>query len=280
MAFAIPKPCEAYTASMNLSIFQVDAFSSELFAGNPAAIVPLEAWLPDSLLQAIAAENNLSETAFFVAAEEGLHLRWFTPRVEVALCGHATLATAHVLFSHLGYAGDQIHFNSHSGELIARRYGDRITLDFPATRAVAAECDARVVAAVGGQPDSAFVVGERDLMLVYTSQREVELLKPDFSALVAATPRCIIATAPGNEVDFVSRFFGPAVGVDEDPVTGSAHCSLTPYWSRRFGRDVMQARQLSARGGELRCELQGARVLLSGQCQTYLEGRITLPGAR
>ncbi len=261
---------------MELPIYQVDAFASKVFAGNPAAVMPLPHWLDDATLQAIAMENNLSETAFLVACDQGYELRWFTPAVEVRLCGHATLAAAHVLFEHLRHSGDQLQFQTLSGELRVSRSGRQLTLDFPATALVSAEVDLAVCKALGAIASEAAVPTENPhaIVYVYEFEQDVAGLRPDFAALRAASELCIIATAPGDECDFVSRYFGPQVGIDEDPVTGSAHCALVPYWSRRLKQERLQARQISARGGELACELAGGRVFMTGTAVTFMQGKV------
>ena len=261
---------------MELPIFQVDAFTDRVFRGNPAAVMPLSQWLEDATLQAIAMENNLSETAFLVAADAGYELRWFTPTVEVELCGHATLAAAHVLFEHLAYTNDAIAFQTRSGELRVHRAGVGLTLDCPASELTVTEVETAVCDALGGMASEALAVGENghSLLCVYEFEEDVAGLSPDFPALCAATGRCVIATAPGNDCDFVSRFFAPQFGIDEDPVTGSAHCSLVPYWAGRLHASELQARQISARGGQLACELRGGRVLMTGSAVTYMRGTV------
>ena len=261
---------------MELKIFQVDAFASAVFGGNPAAVVPLETWLDEALLQAIAMENNLSETAFFVADEDGFRLRWFTPEAEVDLCGHATLGAAHVLFEHLDYAGDEIRFHSNSGELRVARQDNRLCLDFPAVASRACQTPADLVEGLGMTPQQ--VLAGTDYLAVFDSPEIVAALKPDFARLASLDLRGVIATAAGKDCDFVSRCFYPALAVNEDPVTGSAHCQLTPYWASRLGRTDLTAHQLSRRGGQLLCQLKDQRVLLHGHAATYLEGTITLPG--
>ena len=257
-------------------MYQVDAFTSELFGGNPAAVCILDRWLEDETMQHIANENNLSETAFAVREQERYVIRWFTPEVEVELCGHATLATAHVLFNHLGYPSPVVEFHSpHSGRLTVERSGDRLVLDFPADTLEEVEIPGVVVSALHKNPVKA-LMGKSDLMLIFASQSEVENMKPDFSLLAELGGRGVIVTAMGGEVDFVSRFFAPQTGINEDPVTGSAHTTLTPYWSRVLGRKKLTARQLSARGGELVCESLGDRVKISGQAVTYLVGEINI----
>jgi len=264
---------------VQLPIYQVDAFTAVLFGGNPAAVMPLDEWLDDTVMQAIAAENNLSETAFLVAEGEAYGLRWFTPEVEIALCGHATLASAHVLFEHLGHPAASIVFETRSGELRVARGANGLTLDFPAYSLESTPLEAAVVAAMGGAvPAAAWQTTDGSkLMLVYANETQVAALRPDYAALQRATPRNVIATAPGDACDFVSRFFAPGAGIDEDPVTGSAHCALVPYWSGQFGRERLQARQISARGGELSCELRAGRVLMTGRAVTFMRGEVSLP---
>lgn len=269
---------------MRLPLFQIDAFARRPFEGNPAAVVPLESWLDDAILQAIALENNLSETAFLVsqgeAEEHRFHLRWFTPALEVALCGHATLASASWYLDRHPEA-DEVAFDTLSGRLTVRRSGHLFAMDFPSLppgEALAPEPDQ--VEAMGSPPQQVFRVrevhGSAYQLWVFASADEIAALAPTFSALRAN----VIATAPGSpqsEYDFVSRFFAPQSGVDEDPVTGSAHCTLAPYWARRLGRNELSARQISARGGDLSCHLRGDRVVLTGSCVCFLEGEIHLP---
>jgi len=261
---------------MTLPIYQADAFASEVFAGNPAAVMPLPRWLDDATLQAIAMENNLSETAFLVACDTGYELRWFTPSVEVDLCGHATLAAAHILFEQLGEGGDTVRFQTRSGELRVRRDGSSLTLDFPAATLVPAEVDLAVCSALGATASEAVMPRDNPhaIVYVYEFEQDVAGLTPDFPALLKASEHGIIATAPGDECDFVSRFFAPQVGIDEDPVTGSAHCSLVPYWAGRLHLDTLQARQISARGGELACELRAGRVFMTGRAVTFMRGEV------
>lgn len=258
---------------MEIPIYQVDAFADEVFIGNPAAICPLDEWLPEATMQAIAAENNLSETAFCVANGDGYHIRWFTPEIEVALCGHATLASAYVIFHELGFSGDQIRFSSLSGELLVSRNGELLQLDFPGQPPESCDVPDGLLEALGGRAEEIYYSAE-DYIVVYARQADIEALTPDFHTLRQIPCRGVVVTAKGNEVDFVSRFFAPAVGVDEDPVTGSAHCKLTPYWAERLGKTRLQARQLSCRGGALECELSGDRVLISGLAVKYLQGLI------
>ena len=259
---------------MRLPIYQVDAFSARIFAGNPAAVMPLETWLPDATLQAIAAENNLSETAFFVREGTGWRLRWFTPRSEVDLCGHATLATAHVMRAKLGLWSGRIAFETRSGTLIVSEAGDKLVLDFPAQPASPVEAPAGLAAALGVTPRE--VLQNIDLVCVLDTAQQVRALAPDIAVLARIDVRGVIVTAAGDDCDFVSRFFAPRAGIDEDPVTGSAHCKLIPYWSRRLGKTQLFARQVSARGGELWCEHRGKRVTMAGQAVLFLEGVVTV----
>ena len=261
---------------MKRIIYQVDAFTREVFKGNPAAVCILDRWLDATRMQQIANENNLSETAFAVPVGECYEIRWFTPEVEVELCGHATLATAHVLFEHLDYPGDWICFESlHSGRLVVKREGDLLTLDFPVDILEEMVVPALIVTALQTPPLKAFR-GKTDFMFVYASAKEIEDMDPDFGLLGQMGGRGIIVTAPGDDVDFVSRFFAPQTGINEDPVTGSAHTSLTPYWSKILGKERLTARQLSARGGELICEQKGKRVEISGHAVTYMKGKIRI----
>lgn len=254
-------------------MYQVDAFTSQLFRGNPAAICPLEKWLPDETLQSIAAENNLAETAYYVRNGSGYHLRWFTPGVEVDLCGHATLATAYVILAIRGESkASRLSFQSKSGELIVEREGDLYALDFPSRAPGEVAVDPGLVDALGAKPKS--ILGARDYLCVYETQEEVLALKPNMDKLAATDRFAVIVTAPGKDCDFVSRFFAPAKGVPEDPVTGSAHCTLIPYWSKRLGKTTLHARQVSKRGGELFCEDRGERVTIAGKAVKFLEGFI------
>ncbi len=263
---------------MELPVYQVDAFASEVFRGNPAAIMPLDTWLADEMLQAIAMENNLSETAFYVACDQGYELRWFTPTVEVDLCGHATLAAAHVLFNHLGETADVIRFQTLSGELRVLRSGLGITLDFPVAELVSTPVLEGVSAALGAMASQAVMAASNAHAAVYVfeSQAQVAALEPNFPALNDASEHAIIATAPGETCDFVSRFFGPQVGLDEDPVTGSAHCSLVPYWAEQLGTNTLIAKQISSRGGDLACTLSDGRVFMTGTAVTFMIGTIIL----
>jgi PhzF family phenazine biosynthesis protein len=260
---------------MELAMYQIDAFTDRLFHGNPAAVVLLESELPDATLQAIGAENNLSETAFVLPRGEHYDLRWFTPVLEVDLCGHATLASAFVLFGGAESEAVSVRFETRSGRVSVQRSGDLLTLDFPARRAEPAECTAPLIEALGACPVE--VHGSRDLMAVFETEDQVARLAPDFARVAELDAYAVIATAPGRDVDFVSRFFAPKVGIDEDPVTGSAHCTLVPYWSHRLGKKRLHALQISRRGGELFCEERGERVAISGRAVEYLRGRISLP---
>lgn len=256
-----------------LSIYQVDAFTDRLFAGNPAAVVPLEDWLADGTLQAIAAENNLSETAFFVPQGDDYALRWFTPRIEVPLCGHATLATARVILDRLQPTRDTVGFHTQRGPLTVARSGDWLVMDFPADPPAEEPVPEDLARALGADPEAVFQSGWKQ-MAVYPTEQQVRSLSPDFRALESVGHGNAIVTAPGDTCDFVSRFFAPNAGIDEDPVTGSAHTVLVPYWAHRLGKRELVARQVSARGGRLRCVHRGERVELAGQAVLYLEGRI------
>ena len=258
-----------------LQIFQADAFASGLFKGNPAAVVPLNEWLSDQMMQQIADENNLSETAFFIPEGDHFHIRWFTPKAEVKLCGHATLATAHVLFNELNFQGKQIEFNSKSGILTVKKIEDKLQLDFPADFAIEVGPVSAFSEAFGAQPLTT-LKGRTDYLLLFDSEETIQKMKPNIGLLLSTDARGIIVTAKGNEVDFVSRFFAPAVGVNEDPVTGSAHTTLIPFWADHLNKSEMTALQLSERGGQLWCSLSGERVLIAGKAVTYLRGEIEI----
>ncbi len=260
---------------MKLTIYKADAFAEKAFEGNPAAVVPLQEWLPNSLMQQIAMENNLSETAFFVPTESGFHIRWFTPKAEVKLCGHATLATAHVLFNHLGFTGNEISFDSLSGVLKVTRENGLIILDFPALTATKTEIPVAVAKAFHFAPKACFK-GRDDYMLIFENEQDILSLQPDFQQLVNAQTRGVICTSKSEKYDFVSRFFAPAVGVNEDPVTGSAHTMLIPFWAEKLDKTEMMAKQVSARGGILHCKLAGDRVKIGGKAVTFLTGEITV----
>lgn len=259
---------------MTLPIYQVDAFSNKIFGGNPAAVVPLKDWLHADQMQAIAAENNVSETAFFVPIGDKFEIRWFTPTLEIDLCGHATLASAHILWAELGYKQNTIHFATlKAGSLEVSKKENIYTLDFPSRPAHKAEIPDGVLEAMGGVTPTE-VYRARDFMFVYESETIVNALTPDFSKL-KAFDFGVIATAKGDVSDFVSRFFIPSAGVDEDPVTGSTHCNLIPFWAERLQKNRLHAYQISKRKGELFCELKGDRVLMSGNAVTYLKGEIS-----
>ena len=260
---------------MKLKIYQVDAFTSTLFRGNPAAVVPLERWLNDELLLSIALENNLSETAYLVPNGGGYHIRWFTPYVEVDLCGHATLASSHVIFTELGFGDEVIEFQSRSGPLRVEQEEDGYVMDFPVETQTSCEIPERIVNGLGLEPKE--IYKGTDYVAVVNSQDVVEQLAPDFRELARLDSRGLIVTAPGDDCDFVSRGFFPQTGIDEDPVTGSAHCQMAPYWAERLGKTRLVGRQLSARGGEVICNLDGKRVKLQGSAVTYLEGTIQIP---
>lgn len=259
---------------MKLPIFQIDAFAEARFQGNPAAVCPLEEWLPDDILQSIAEENNLAETAFYVANDGLYELRWFTPAKEVDLCGHATLAAAHVILESTSPAGARVTFESRSGPLHVFRENDLLTLDFPAQAGIACAVPAGMVEALGASPNACYRA--MDYMAVFENEEEIAALTPDFRLLSALDLRGVIVTAPGGTSDFVSRFFAPNYGIDEDPVTGSAHCTLAPYWAERLGKRVLSARQLSKRTGELRCRVDGNRVFISGGSVTFMSGTIEI----
>jgi predicted PhzF superfamily epimerase YddE/YHI9 len=261
---------------MRIPIYQVDAFTDRVFGGNPAAVCPLESWLPDETLQAIAAENNLSETAFVVAREDGAYdLRWFTPLLEVDLCGHATLASALVVFEHLRVGTEAVTFWTKSGALDVIRRGALLEMDFPSQPGEACDPPAGLVNAMGGSV-AEVLRSVHYYLVAYGAESEVRSLTPDEAGLRSLDLLGVIATAPGDDVDFVSRFFAPKAGIYEDPVTGSAHCVSVPYWADRLGRTDLRARQISTRVGELSCTHRGARVAIAGNAVMYLEGEITL----
>jgi len=264
---------------MRIPLYQIDAFTSHPFGGNPAAVCPLERWLEDGRLQAIAAENNLSETAFFVPEGDGFRLRWFTPVKEVELCGHATLAAAHLILTRLEPRREGVDFRTEkAGVLRVTRAGDKLAMDFPARPAVPKPSLGDVAAALGARPLET-LAAPRDGFAVFRSEAEVKALEPDFAKVAKLECMGLIATAPGapgSGVDFVSRFFAPSAGINEDPVTGSAHSTLVPYWAKRLGKKTLFARQVSKRGGELWCEDRGERVEMAGHCAPFMEGTITL----
>jgi PhzF family phenazine biosynthesis protein len=261
---------------MNIPIYQVDAFTRRAFRGNPAAVCPLDSWLPDELLQQIAAENNLSETAYFVRERQSYRLRWFTPATEVDLCGHATLASAFVIFEQIGRLEALIRFETRSGALFVTREDGLLVMDFPSRPAAPHAPHPNLVKALGRIPVAVLSV-PRDYLAVYATEDDVRALDPDMQLLSALDKVAVIVTAPGSDCDFVSRFFAPVHGVPEDPVTGSAHCTLAPYWAAVLGKNVLFARQVSRRGGEIRCRLRGDRVELSGQAVLVLTGTLHVP---
>jgi PhzF family phenazine biosynthesis protein len=259
---------------MKIPYYQVDAFTSKVFCGNPAGVCLLETWLDDRTLQNIAAENNLSETAFIVEKEKDWELRWFTPKTEVDLCGHATLASGYIVFSVLKRGGSMIRFSTRSGILTVQEKADLLVMDFPSRKGVPVSAPAALGKGIGC--DFAEVYKSRDYLVILEDEEEVKNLRPDFAELATVDCTGIIVSARGREVDFVSRFFAPRVGIPEDPVTGSAHCTLIPYWSSRLGKNELVANQVSPRGGELFCSDMGDRVSIAGRVVTYLEGYIYL----
>ena len=260
---------------MQLDIYQIDAFASQIFSGNPAAVVPLYEWLSDGLMQRIASENGLSETAFFVRKGEYFELRWFTPEAEIDLCGHATLAAAHVLFEFLNYTDECVVFETKSGRLFVDRDAEGLlSMDFPSWAPKPFKVTERVSEALGVRPDELYIT--RDILAVFSDEATVRALEPDMAQVVKLDGLALIATAPGEEYDFVSRVFAPSVGIPEDPVTGSAHCSLVPYWASRLGKKRLRAFQASKRGGELFCEDMDDRVKIAGHAVCYMVGAIIL----
>lgn len=261
-------------ATLKLKQYQVDAFTDKVFGGNPAAVVPLSSWLDDSLLQSIAEENNLSETAFFAVAGNNFQLRWFTPVGEVDLCGHATLAAAQVIFEFLGYANPVITFETRSGALFVEKNGRSLVMDFPARPPTPCEILETVTKALGQRPIE--VLAADDYLAVFDSEATVRTITPNQSLLCQLDLRGVCITAQGTDVDFVSRFFAPKLGVPEDPVTGSAHCELAPYWAKKLGKNILTAKQVSRRGGNITCEVRLDRVILSGTAVTFMVGEITV----
>lgn len=261
---------------MKIPMYQVDAFTDTLFGGNPAAVCLLDNWTEEQIMQAIAAENNLAETAFIVPDGDDFEIRWFTPETEVDLCGHATLASAHVLFNHLNYSGDQIHFKSlHSGSLFVTKKGNELQLDFPQDETKPISIPQLLTDAFGTKPLEA-LEGKTDYLLIFESQKQIENFSPDLELISKVGKRGVIVSAKGENVDFVSRFFAPQSGINEDPVTGSAHTTLVPYWADKLKKTKLSAKQLSKRGGDLNCELNNDRVLIAGKAITYLIGEITI----
>ena len=258
-----------------MKIYQVDAFTDKLFAGNPAAVVPLDEWISDELMQQLAAENNLAETVFFVKQGEQYYIRWFTPEVEVPLCGHATVASAHVLSKHLGVSSSEIIFDSKSGLLPVSINGNNYTLNFPSDHVLVSSSNFVLEAALGVLPVEVHQGIHGYLLVVLESEEQVAALRPDFRKMQELEADALIVTAKSSRYDFVSRFFAPKKGVDEDPVTGSAHTRLIPYWAKKLGKNKLTAKQVSKRGGEVTCEYLGDRVLIGGKAVTYLVGDFT-----
>lgn len=259
---------------MKLPIYQIDAFAKNAFEGNPAAVCPLDEWLPDAIMQSIAEENNLSETAFFVKTDNNYRIRWFTPKSEIDLCGHATLAAAYVLFYHLNFPEDEIEFDSNSGELRVKKQEDMLMMDFPNQEPIPCEIPKAIEEAFSIQPVEC-LKGE-DYLVVFETEADILSATPDLAKLSSLDLRGVIITAQSSQYDFVSRFFAPKLGINEDPVTGSAHTQLVPYWSRVLGSNTHKAKQLSKRGGELACELSENRVFISGYATLYLSGTIEI----
>lgn len=260
---------------MRIRQFQIDAFTDRVFGGNPAAVCPLDAWIDAELMQAIAAENNLSETVFCVREGDGYGIRWFTPKLEIGLAGHPTLAAAWVILNEIDTNAAEVRFRSKAGDkLTVVREADRLIMDFPAVPGTKADMLEVVAEALGSMPES--VLKARDAMAVFATEADVRALQPDMPKVAEIDVFGVIATAPGADCDFVSRFFAPQAGVPEDPVTGSAHCTLTPYWAERLGKSHLIARQISERGGEIQCEHRGDRVRLGGKAVPFMEGYITL----
>ncbi len=259
---------------MELDLYQIDTFTDRPFEGNPAAVIPLKTWLPDNTMQSIAEENNLSETAFFVPTSKGFHIRWFTPETEIDLCGHATLAAAYVLFNILDYNKDRIEFESKSGTLTVLQKDDWLVMDFPAQQPIPCDVPDEIVKAFVKTPIEC--LRSEDYIVVFETENDILSIKPDIDYLKKLDLRGVIITARSRQYDFVSRFFAPKYGIDEDPVTGSSHTQLIPYWARKLDKTRMKAKQMSNRGGELVCELSNDRVLISGKAVKFLEGKIEL----
>jgi len=259
---------------MRIPYFQIDAFTDRVFSGNPAGVCLLEEWLPDDVLKRIAGENNLSETAFFVPLNQGYHIRWFTPASEVDLCGHATLASAYVLFTYLNFTMTTVSFQSRSGLLTVSKQGDLLSMDFPSQPPAPCQAPGELIEALGKKPSK--VLRSQDYFVLFPREEDIRTLDPDMSLLKKVDLRGVTVTAKGNHVDFVSRFFAPKYGVNEDPVTGSAHCALVPYWAKKLGKKELLAHQVSKRGGELFCKEQGDRVIISGRAVAYMEGVISI----
>ena len=256
-----------------MTLYQVDAFTNKLFGGNPAAVVPLDKWIDDKKMQDLAMENNLADTAFFVPENDEFSIRWFTPMLEINLCGHATLASAFVLYNFLGYKKPEIVFNSKSGRLVVKRKGNIFLMDFPSWKPERIYDYPDSLQSALGVNEIVGVHKYRDLLVELNTEDDVKKAQPDFTALKKMGEKIII-TAPGRDVDFVSRFFAPIAGIDEDPVTGSAHSQLIPFWSEKLGKKIMKAKQLSKRGGDIYCEQNGERVVMGGECIYYMKGEI------
>ncbi len=259
---------------MEISLYQIDAFASKLFEGNPAAVCPLNEWLPDEVMQSIAKENNLSETAFFVSKGDGFHIRWFTPKNEVDLCGHATMASAYALFNILGYEKDKIEFESKSGILAVTRDNDWLVMDFPAQPSVPCEIPKEIIEAFDTMPIECLKA--EDYIVVFDREIDIESASPDLGQLIKLDLRGVIITAQSGRYDFITRFFAPKYGIPEDPVTGSAYTQLAPYWASTLGSKRFRVKQVSSRGGELACEMLDDRVLIYGKAVKYLEGKINI----
>lgn len=259
---------------MKIPIYQIDAFSEAKFKGNPAAVCPLQEWLDKKTMADIAAENNLSETAFFVKEKDGFGLRWFTPEIEVPLCGHATLASAHVLFNHLGYKDETIRFYTKSGQLTVQKKDDLLAMNFPARYPKPVQAPADLIEGLGAEPIE--VLKDLNFLAVFENEQQVQQLKPNFAVLSRINYAGIICTAPGESSDFVSRYFASYVGINEDPVTGSAHTTLTKFWSQKLNQKELFAKQISKRGGVLYCTDLDDRVQVAGKAVTYLEGTIEI----
>jgi PhzF family phenazine biosynthesis protein len=259
---------------MEIPFYQIDAFASQVFSGNPAGVCLLKSWLPDDVLQSIAAENNLPETAFLVGQDDCYDIRWFSPTVEIDLCGHGTLASGHVIFQFVGCDLECVEFRSKSGDLRVKRKNSLLFLDFPSRKPLPCSTPDGLASILGAAPSQ--VLSSRDLMVVFDDENTVKTLNPNLDAVAKLDGFALIVTAPGQDSDFVSRFFAPGAGIPEDPVTGSAHCTLVPYWSERLGRKDLHAFQLSKRGGELFCTDRGDRISIGGRAVTYLAGTITI----
>ncbi len=263
---------------MEIRIYQVDAFTEVAFGGNPAAVCPLDHWISDDVMQMIAMENNLSETAFFVNNGGQYEIRWFTPEMEIDLCGHATLASAHVIFEHLQDQEREVTFKYKEGILKVVKDGKLLKMDFPATPAVEAVAPVSLIEGLKAEPLE--VLKSRDFLVIYPSEKDVLSIVPDFQKLVDVNTVGIIVTAPGKKSDFVSRFFAPRAGIPEDPVTGSAHCTLIPYWADKLGKNILTAFQASRRGGKLACEFRRDRVIIAGSAVTFMHGEILLDSSK